>query len=125
MPNLPRQHSPKRKTERHSTGDRRFYKSAGWQKLRSVVLRNEPLCRAHRSAGYLVPASVVDHIIAITASGHPSHVHNLMPLCSICHDRKSAMERHGLSIEAATVDGLKLPTTAAVNEILGKLSDLL
>jgi 5-methylcytosine-specific restriction protein A len=125
MPNLPRQHSPKRKTERHSTGDRRFYKSAGWQKLRSVVLRNEPLCRAHRSAGYLVPASVVDHIIAITAGGHPSHVHNLMPLCSVCHDRKSAMERHGLNIEAATVDGLKLPTTAAVNEILTKLKNLI
>lgn len=90
-----------------------------------VVLRNEPICRAHRVAGYLVHATVVDHIIAITAGGHPSHMHNLMPLCSVCHDRKSAMERHGLNIEAATVDGLKLPTTAAVNEILTKLKNLL
>ena len=125
MPHLPRNHTPKRPTQRHSTGDRQFYKSAGWQKLRMVVLRNEPLCRAHRSAGYLIPANVVDHIIAITAGGHPSHVYNLMPLCSKCHDKKSAMERHGLSIEAATVDGLKLPTTAAVNEILAKLKNLI
>lgn len=125
MPHLPRQHTKPRKTERHSTGDRQFYKSAGWQKLRMVVLRNEPLCRVHRSAGYLIPANVVDHIIAITAGGHPSHAHNLMPLCSKCHDKKSAMERHGLSIEAATVDGLKLPTTAAVNEILTKLTNLI
>ena len=125
MPHLPRQHTKPRKTERHSTGDRQFYKSAGWQKLRMVVLRNEPLCRAHRVAGYIIPANVVDHIIAITAGGHPSHVHNLMPLCSKCHDKKSAMERHGLSIEAATVDGLKLPTTAAVNDILTKLKNLI
>lgn len=125
MPNLPRQHTKPRKTERHSTGDRQFYKSAGWQKLRMVVLRNEPLCRAHSMAGQYVQATVVDHIIAITAGGHPSHAHNLMPLCSQCHDKKSALERHGLSIESGVVDGLKLPTNAAVNEILEKLKNLI
>ena len=125
MPNLPRQHSPKRKTERHSTGDRRFYKSGTWQRLRVQVLQNEPLCRAHRMANQFVPAGVVDHIVSITAGGHPTHPHNLMPLCSSCHDRKSAMEKHGLAIESGVVDGLKLPTTAAVNEILAKLTNLL
>ena len=125
MPNLPRQHSPKRKTERHSTGDRRFYKSGTWQRLRVQVLQNEPLCRAHRMSGYFVAADVVDHIIAITAGGHPTHPYNLMPLCSSCHDKKSAMERHGLSIESGVVDGLRWPTNAAVNEILTKLTNLL
>ena len=125
MPHLPRNHTKPRPTTRESTGDRRFYKSSAWQKLRQVVLRNEPLCRVHRAANQLVPATVVDHIIAITAGGHPSHVHNLMPLCSVCHDRKSAMERHELSIEAATADGLKLPTPAAVREIVEKLAKLL
>ena len=89
------------------------------------MLQNEPLCRVHRISGYFVAADVVDHIIAITAGGHPTHLYNLMPLCSSCHDRKSAMEKHGLAIESGVVDGLKLPTTAAVNEILGKLTGLL
>ena len=76
-------------------------------------------------SGYFVAADVVDHIIAITAGGHPTHPHNLMPLCSRCHDKKSAMERHGLSIESGVVDGLRWPTNAAVNEILTKLTNLI
>ena len=76
-------------------------------------------------AGQYIAASVVDHIVSITAGGHPTHPHNLMPLCSSCHDRKSAMEKHGLAIESGVVDGLKLPTTAAVNEILAKLTNLI
>ena len=76
-------------------------------------------------ANQFVPAGVVDHIIGITAGGHPTHPYNLMPLCSSCHDRKSAMEKHGLAIESGVVDGLKLPTTAAVNEILAKLTNFI
>ena len=125
MPHLPRNHTPKRKTERHSSGDRQFYKSSTWQRLRVQVLRNEPLCRVHSVAGQYVQATVVDHIIAITAGGHSTHPYNLMPLCSRCHDKKSAMERHGLAIESGVVDGLRWPTDAAVTEILIKLKNLI
>lgn len=76
-------------------------------------------------SGYFVAAGVVDHIVSITAGGHPTHPYNLMPLCSSCHDRKSAMEKHGLAIECGFTEGLKLPTTAAVNEILAKLTNLI
>ncbi|MFT4174079.1 MAG: HNH endonuclease signature motif containing protein [Rhodocyclaceae bacterium] len=67
---------------------------AAWQKLRASVLASEPLCRACRARGLVVPATDVDHI-----SGDPSDnsMENLSPLCHECHSRKTASD-HGWNV---------------------------
>lgn len=63
---------------------------AAWQKLRSSVLAEKPLCRHCMARGYVVMASDVDHV-----NGDPSDnsAGNLQPLCHSCHSLKTAADR--------------------------------
>lgn len=63
-----------------------FYKTAFWLRVRSFVLRAEPLCRVCRA----VPATLVDHIIPRADGGADYDPANLQPLCPRCHARKTA-----------------------------------
>ncbi|WP_227254836.1 HNH endonuclease [Frigoriglobus tundricola] len=64
-----------------------------WQRLRLMVLNDEPLCRHCAANGRDVAAEHVDHDVALEAGGtnDPS---NLVPLCASCHSRKT-VERYG------------------------------
>ena len=64
--------------------------SAAWQKLRTRVLAEQPLCRMCDR-----PANVVDH-----ASGDPSDNSraNLVALCEPCHNHKTKRQRAGLPV---------------------------
>jgi 5-methylcytosine-specific restriction protein A len=67
----------------------RFYQRAAWKALRAQRLSIEPLCRECRSAGRLVEAAVVDHIVAITDNGEALALDNTQSLCVSCHNRKT------------------------------------
>jgi len=69
--------------------DERYW-SAEWRKLRHVFLRENPLCVKCEW-----PANVVDHIHPVTQGGQFYDIDNLQPLCTPCHNRKSAKEKGG------------------------------
>jgi len=59
-----------------------------WQRLRLVVLKRDPVCRAcGREA-----STDVDHILPKRAGG-PDSLENLQGLCGPCHSRKTASGR--------------------------------
>jgi 5-methylcytosine-specific restriction protein A len=84
-----RQHDEKRGT----TAERGYGHT--WQKLRLMILRNEPLCRdpfgTHADLKQTVVATEVDHIVPLSAGGSNTKG-NLMPLCGECHRRKTAID---------------------------------
>jgi len=71
-------------------GRQQFYASEEWKNLRNYVLAVEPFCRRCKVEGYLVSASVCDHIVDIVDD--PSKCldyKNIQPLCTKCHSRKT------------------------------------
>ena len=60
-----------------------------WEKLRKIVLNNEPLCRICRAEGRITPATEVDHK---DGNVWNRNLDNLQPLCKSCHSRKTATE---------------------------------
>jgi 5-methylcytosine-specific restriction protein A len=69
-----------------------FYNSAAWRKLRQWHRLNNPICVECKKAGRLVPAEVVDHIIAIKNGGAGLDPANLQSLCNAHHNRKTASD---------------------------------
>jgi 5-methylcytosine-specific restriction enzyme A len=65
-----------------------FYHSAAWLRARRAQLAREPNCRV---CG--VPATDVDHVLAIVDGGARLDPANLQSLCSKHHDKKSGRER--------------------------------
>ena len=69
----------------------RWYGSARWQRLRAVVLQDEPFCRACRTQGRKVLTVDIDHIVK--HDGNPLRFWdraNLQGLCKGCHTAKTA-----------------------------------
>lgn len=64
---------------------------AAWQRLRALVITEEPLCRHCSERGLIVCASDVDHV-----DGNPGNNErdNLQSLCHSCHSIKTASD-HG------------------------------
>lgn len=60
-----------------------------WQKIRAMVLADEPLCRECAKHGIVKAATDVHHIDGNVANMDRS---NLEPLCHECHSRKTAVE---------------------------------
>lgn len=58
-----------------------------WERLRAMILNQEPLCRECGE-----PATDVDHIVP-RALGGTDAAENLQPLCHACHSRKTGRER--------------------------------
>jgi 5-methylcytosine-specific restriction protein A len=68
------------------------YHTMEWRMLRATILEREPLCRACGDAGRVELAKVVDHIHPVTDGGKFFDELNLQPLCTSCHNSKSAKE---------------------------------
>lgn len=77
---------------RASSGQRGY--DSNWRKLRLMVLRAEPLCRACAAEGRVTEAEHVDHIVPLSRGG-TNHRENLQPLCQSCHSRKTATQDGG------------------------------
>lgn len=87
--------------------DKRYW-SVMWRKLRAAFLKQHPVCAA---CGW--QANVVDHIRPVTQGGGFYDVSNLQPLCTSCHNRKSAKERAGTMTQAGP--GATITTTSATS----------
>jgi hypothetical protein len=61
-----------------------------WQKLRKVVLADEPLCRFCYEQGRIVAAEEVDHIDGDSFNNDRD---NLRPLCRACHLQRTARDQ--------------------------------
>lgn len=86
---------------------RRLYKTAAWQRIRRLQLLNEPLCRFCARVGRVVPARVVDHVVAHRGDEWLFYNGELQSLCKLCHDRdKQRDERR----EALGGDANGVPT---------------
>jgi 5-methylcytosine-specific restriction protein A len=66
---------------------------AAWRKLRkSVLIRDNYLCKACEAKGIATPATDVDHIVN-KARGGSDILSNLQSLCKECHRAKTIRER--------------------------------
>jgi 5-methylcytosine-specific restriction protein A len=72
---------------------RRGY-DAAWQRLRLVILGEEPLCRPCRQAGRTTAAEHVDHDVPLSKGGTNDPA-NLVPMCQPCHSAKTAAQDGG------------------------------
>jgi 5-methylcytosine-specific restriction protein A len=72
---------------------RHLYKTSEWQRLREIVLSQEPLCRYCAKAGRTTAAEVVDHIKPHKGSRALFFaLSNLQPLCSDHHNTSKKFE---------------------------------
>lgn len=94
--------------ERRGTAAQRGY-GYKWQQAREVFLRAHPLCRMHADRGELVPATVVDHIVAHRGDRSLFWKRdNWQPLCKACHDgTKQRLERSGV-LQGCGADGVPI-----------------
>jgi 5-methylcytosine-specific restriction protein A len=73
---------------------RRWYYTARWAKLRTAILKAEPLCRRCAAEGRITAATDVDHIVRHRGRAHVFwSAPNLQPLCRACHAAKTGEER--------------------------------
>lgn len=97
MPTINRQQRGKPKRGDHQ--GRQFYHAGyhttTWKSMRREILQDNPLCVECQRTGRIVVANVIDHIKPVRLGGEFFEKANLQPLCKSCHERKSAMERHG------------------------------
>ncbi len=71
-----------------------------WMEIRKRVLDDEPLCRECDR-----PATVIDHIQALTNGGTDDR-ENLQPLCDECHEVKTRRDLNQKEKKAVSVDGI-------------------
>ena len=100
MPSLPKRTRPTQVRTRKPTGERDTYNTR-WSNISRLYRIANPLCELCLLQGKATDASpgdrkgVTDHIIRVTAGGHPRDAANFATLCKSCHDRKSALEKQG------------------------------
>jgi 5-methylcytosine-specific restriction protein A len=77
--------------ERYRKDYNAWYHTARWHRLRALVLREEPLCRAHLAKGETRDTAVADHIKPHRGDARLMWDRaNLQGLCKDCHDAKTA-----------------------------------
>ena len=57
-----------------------------WQRLRKIILLDNPLCETCKSKNIIKPATEVHHVIRLSAGG-TNERDNLQCLCKPCHSR--------------------------------------
>ena len=93
------------------------YSTKQWKRLRKAKLAEQhALCEPCRRRGKIVPATLVDHIVAIRNGGDPfPPLDGLQVLCWPCHNRKTAaMDKpggKGAGWAGAGADGLPIDRT--------------
>lgn len=66
---------------------------AQWQKMRKVVMAQDPYCRSCKNRGIVRAATDIDHIIPHKGNDELRlSAKNLQPLCKQCHGEKSQRE---------------------------------
>jgi len=91
MPDLPRilgQRSRKRSSGSATLRDH----SRAYRRLCASILDSEPLCRYCRAEGRISPATLIDHIVALSLGGSNDRF-NLAPACVDCNAAKAAVEQ--------------------------------
>ncbi|WP_374255070.1 HNH endonuclease [Acinetobacter brisouii] len=89
------QNKIRKKDRERGTAHQRGY-GAEWNKKREAFLNQNPLCCDCKKRGYIVPATVVDHIIPHKGDKVLFWDEtNWQPLCEACHNRKTATEDRG------------------------------
>lgn len=73
-----------------------LYNTRRWKRERLRFIERNPLCVECRKHGRTTEANVVDHIKPYRQGGDFWDQSNWQSLCSSCHNKKSARERHGL-----------------------------
>lgn len=58
------------------------------QKLRAILLAQEPLCRPCAENGRTTAATIADHVVALSKGGAAHDMANLQPICASCHQDK-------------------------------------
>jgi 5-methylcytosine-specific restriction protein A len=81
----------RRHDARRASARQRGYDST-WERVRRLVLQEEPLCRLCKAEGLIEPATEVDHIVPMANGGARLDRANLQPLCRKHHSRKTATE---------------------------------
>ncbi len=81
--------------KRRGTARERGYDTS-WDRVRAAFLLGKPLCVGCKAEGRVVVAQDLDHIIPFAGINDPLRldVSNLQGLCRVCHNRKTAMQRH-------------------------------
>jgi 5-methylcytosine-specific restriction protein A len=86
----------RRKYEQHRGSARARGYDGTWDRLRPVVLAEEPICGECQAEGFIVPSTEVDHIIPIAQRPELRLVRsNLQGLCKAHHSRKTVAELRG------------------------------
>lgn len=83
---------PREPWERRVTYQDRRVRGRAGQRMRALVLAEEPYCRMCLAEGLRVQATVVDHIVPLAAGGDNSRG-NQQALCVPHHEAKSLQER--------------------------------
>jgi 5-methylcytosine-specific restriction protein A len=104
-----------------------FLTSANWRKFRAWVLIEQPLCEACLLAGIANDITgkgeaQLDHIVKRDEGGALVDIKNISVLCRSCHAKKSALERHGLTILSQGSPGALIPAHGEKERILKKIN---
>jgi 5-methylcytosine-specific restriction endonuclease McrA len=69
-----------------------FYKTRRWQRLRTLQLKKEPLCKMCLEDGFVIPASVVDHVVPHNGDWNLFVTGKLQSLCDAHHNSTKKQE---------------------------------
>lgn len=106
------------------TGDQGFYNSPTWRKARAAFISSAPnntLCAVCLKKGQLEKASVVDHIVPISAGGARLDADNFMAMCDKCHNRKRGHESAGFVPDNRLIGNERIPTMLGIKQTYDKL----
>ena len=87
---------PERKAFDREVKNEAFYNSWPWRKASKRWRDKNPLCVKCEVNGFVVKATVVDHIVRIEAGGDKLNEDNFQSLCTKCHNSKSGSEARGM-----------------------------
>lgn len=92
----PRQKKAPRKPAQtgRAKSDATFYNSPIWRRVSAQHRAKHPMCAHCALSGKLTPATETDHVRPIRLGGASLDQANLQSLCTSCHAKKSAKEKH-------------------------------